>query len=122
MAATPVNTPEYDAVVQMQDLSLHYGKTVGIDRLTLDIPAGADNGSYIKKSGFGEASKNGGPSGDLIVVIKVEPSKIFKRKNFDLYVELPISFKTAVLGGKVKIPLIDETMEYLSSQPTQTIP
>ena len=39
MAATPVNTPEYDAVVQMQDLSLHYGKTVGIDRLTLDIPA-----------------------------------------------------------------------------------
>ncbi|MBR4957081.1 MAG: ATP-binding cassette domain-containing protein, partial [Lentisphaeria bacterium] len=39
MAATPVNTPEYDAVVQMQDLSLYYGKTVGIDRLTLDIPA-----------------------------------------------------------------------------------
>lgn len=89
-------------------------------KIVLDIPAGADNGSYIKKSGFGEASKNGGPSGDLIVVIKVEPSKIFKRKNFDLYVELPISFKTAVLGGKVKVPLIDETMEYTIPEGTQS--
>ncbi len=88
-------------------------------KLVLDIPAGADNGSYIKKAGFGEASKNGGVAGDLIVVMKVEPSKIFKRKNFDLYVELPISFKTACLGGKVKIPLIDDTMTYTIPEGTQ---
>ena len=88
-------------------------------KVVLDIPAGADNGSYIRKVGFGEASKNGGPAGDLIVVMKVEPSKIFTRKNFDLYVELPISFKTAALGGKVKIPLIDETMEYTIPEGTQ---
>jgi len=81
-------------------------------KVILDIPAGAD-------TGFGEASRNGGPAGDLIVVMKVEPSKIFKRKNFDLYVELPISFKTACLGGKVKIPLIDETMEYSIPEGTQ---
>jgi molecular chaperone DnaJ len=89
-------------------------------KVILDIPAGADNGSYIKKTGFGEASRNGGPAGDLIVVMKVEPSKIFKRKNFDLYVELPISFKTACLGGKVKVPLIDETMEYTIPEGTQS--
>ncbi len=81
-------------------------------KLTLDIPAGADTGSYIRKVGFGEASTNGGPSGDLIVVMKVEPSKIFKRKNFDLYVEVPISYKTALMGGKIKVPLIDDTIEY----------
>ncbi len=89
-------------------------------KLVLDIPAGADNGSYIKKAGFGEASKNGGVAGDLIVVMKVEPSKIFKRKNFDLYVELPISFTTACLGGKVKVPLIDETMDYTIPEGTQS--
>ncbi|MBE7083937.1 MAG: molecular chaperone DnaJ [Clostridiales bacterium] len=89
-------------------------------KLTLDIPAGADTGSYIRKVGFGEASKNGGPSGDLIVVMKVENSKIFKRKNFDLYVDVPISFKTAALGGKIKIPLIDDTLEYAIPEGTQS--
>ncbi len=88
-------------------------------KLTLDIPAGADTGSYIRKAGFGEASKNGGPAGDLIIVMKVEPSKIFKRKNFDLYVDVPISFKTACIGGKVHIPLIDNTLEYDIPEGTQ---
>ena len=89
-------------------------------KFTMDIPAGADTGSYIRKAGFGEASKNGGPSGDLIVEINVLPSKIFKRKQFDLYVEVPISFKTAVLGGNVKVPLIDETMDYTIPEGTQS--
>lgn len=89
-------------------------------KLVLDIPAGADTGSYIRKQGYGQASENGGPSGDLIVVMKVEPSKIFKRKNFDLYVSVPVSFKTAVLGGKVKVPLIDETFDYSIPEGTQS--
>ena len=89
-------------------------------KVSLDIPAGADTGSYIRKVGFGQASTNGGPAGDLIIVIKVEPSKIFKRKNFDLYVQVPISFKTATLGGKVKVPLIDETLDYTIPEGTQS--
>lgn len=89
-------------------------------KLNLDIPAGADTGSYIRKAGYGEASRNGGPAGDLIVVMKVESSKIFKRKNFDLYVEVPISFKTAALGGKVRVPLIDDTMDYTIPEGTQS--
>ncbi len=89
-------------------------------KVTLNIPAGADTGSYLRKAGYGEASRNGGEAGDLIVVIKVEPSKIFKRKNFDLYVSVPVSFKTAALGGKVKIPLIDEVMEYTIPEGTQS--
>ncbi|MBR1968439.1 MAG: molecular chaperone DnaJ [Clostridia bacterium] len=85
-----------------------------------NIPAGADTGSYIRKAGYGQASTNGGPAGDLIVVMKVEPSKIFKRKNFDLYVQVPISFKTAAVGGKVKIPLIDDTLDYTIPEGTQS--
>ncbi|MDY6367874.1 MAG: DnaJ C-terminal domain-containing protein, partial [Clostridia bacterium] len=89
-------------------------------RLTVDIPAGADTGSYIRKAGYGEASRNGGPAGDLIIVMKVEPSRVFTRKSFDLYVNVPISFKTAALGGKVKVPLIDETMDYTIPEGTQS--
>ncbi len=85
-----------------------------------NIPAGADTGSYIRKAGYGQASTNGGPAGDLIVVMKVEPSKIFKRKNFDLYVQVPVSFKTAAVGGKVKIPLIDDTLDYTIPEGTQS--
>ena len=76
--------------------------------VTLDIPGGADTGSYLKKKGMGNASINGGECGDLIVIIKVLPHKIFRRKNFDLYVDLPISYVTAVLGGKIKVPGIDK--------------
>ena len=96
------------------------GYTRNVTKLTFDIPAGADTGSYIRKAGYGQASTNGGPSGDLIVVMKVEPSKIFKRKNFDLYVTVPISFKTAALGGKVKVPLIDDTFDYSIPEGTQS--
>ncbi|MBE5757110.1 MAG: molecular chaperone DnaJ, partial [Clostridiales bacterium] len=81
---------------------------------------GADTGSYIKKVGFGEASRNGGVSGDLIVVFRVEPSIIFKRKKFDLYVEVPISYKTAVLGGKIEVPTIEDTITYTIPEGTQS--
>ncbi len=86
----------------------------------LDIPAGADTGSYMKKRGFGEASTLGGEAGDLIVVFKVQPHKIFKRKNYDLYVDLPVDFLTAALGGKVKVPTLDNTVEIDIPECTQT--
>lgn len=86
----------------------------------LDIPAGADTGSYMKKRGFGEASTTGGEAGDLIVVFKVAPHKLLKRKNYDLYVDLPIDFVTATLGGKVKVPTIDNAVELEIPEGTQT--
>ena len=89
-------------------------------KIAFDIPAGADNGSYLRKPGYGEASTSGGAPGDLIVVIKVEPSKVMKRKNFDLYVTVPISFTTAVMGGRVKVPVIDELLELSIPEGTQS--
>ena len=96
------------------------GYTRAATKVSFNIPAGADTGSYIRKAGFGEASANGGEAGDLIVVIKVEPSKLMRRKNFDLYVTVPISVKTAALGGKVKVPLIDDVLEYSIPEGTQS--
>lgn len=88
--------------------------------ISLTIPAGADNGSYIRKKGYGEASLRGGEPGDLIVVFKVLPHKLFKRKNFDLYIDLPISFATAALGGKVQVPTLDDTVWLDIPEGTQT--
>lgn len=86
----------------------------------IEIPAGVDNGNILKKRGFGEASLNGGPCGDLNIIINVLPHKLFKRKGADLYVELPISYKTAVLGGKVLVPGVDEAFSYAIPEGTQS--
>ena len=88
------------------------GYTRKTTRFEINVPAGADTNSYMQIKGYGEASRTGGPAGNLIVIFNVEPHKIFKRKNFDLFVELPISYKTAVLGGKVKVPNIDDLVDY----------
>jgi molecular chaperone DnaJ len=87
--------------------------------VTIDIPAGVDTNSYMRKKGFGQAVQGGVP-GDLIIVFRVEPHKIFVRDKFDLHVTLPISFKTAALGGVVKVPTIDDTFEFTIPEGTQS--
>ena len=88
--------------------------------VTIDIPAGVDNGSYMKKKGMGQAAPNGGTPGDLIVVFRVEPHKIFTRDRFDLKIDLPISYKIAALGGVVKVPTIDDTFDFTVPEGTQS--
>ena len=87
--------------------------------ITIDIPAGVDTGSYMKKRGMGQAMQGGTP-GDLIIVFRVEPHKIFVRDRFDLKIDLPISFKTAALGGTVKVPTIDDTFDFTIPEGTQS--
>ncbi len=89
-------------------------------KVTVNIPAGADTDSYMRRRGFGQASAEGGAPGDLILVFRVQPHKIFKRKNFDLYVDLPIPFTTAVLGGTVRVPDLDDAFDYTIPEGTQS--
>lgn len=88
--------------------------------ISIDIPAGVDTNSYMKKKGFGQAAPNGGVPGDLIIVFRVEPHKMFVRDKFDLRLDLPISYKTAALGGVVKVPTIDDTFEFTVPEGTQS--
>ncbi|MBE5745284.1 MAG: molecular chaperone DnaJ [Clostridiales bacterium] len=88
--------------------------------LTIDIPAGVDTNSYMRKKGFGQAAQGGGAPGDLIIVFRVEPHKIFVRDKFDLKIDLPISYKIAALGGVVKVPTIDDTFEFTVPEGTQS--
>ena len=98
------------------------GKGYDVKKVTLElnIPAGADNDSYIVKRGYGHASTVGGEPGNLIVRFKVAKHPLFVRKDFDLFVDLPISYETACLGGKVMIPTLDNAMEIDIPEGTQT--
>jgi molecular chaperone DnaJ len=75
--------------------------------LSVKIPAGVDNDDRIRLSGEGEHGANGGPSGDLYVVINLKPHTVFQRDHNDLHCEMPISFTTAALGGEIEIPTLD---------------
>ncbi len=88
--------------------------------VTIDIPAGVDTGSYMRKRGMGQAAPNGGTPGDLIILFRVEPHKLFVRDRFDLKINLPISYKTAVLGGVVKVPTVDDTFDFTVPEGTQS--
>ena len=74
--------------------------------LSVKVPAGVDDGDRIRLSGEGEAGRNGGPSGDLYVELRVNKHKIFERDGANLACEVPVSFATATLGGDVELPTL----------------
>ncbi|MCQ2610979.1 MAG: molecular chaperone DnaJ [Treponema sp.] len=76
-------------------------------RVSLTIPAGVDDGKRIVIPHQGNAGHNGGPSGDLIVVVHVREHDRFERENNDLYCAVPISFTQAVLGTTITVTLLD---------------
>ena len=88
--------------------------------LSVKIPSGVDEGDRIRLSGEGEAGVNGGPSGDLYVVIGLKEHSIFQRDGGNLHCEMPISFSTAALGGEIKIPTLDGTAKIKIPPETQT--
>lgn len=81
--------------------------------LTINIPAGVDNGSRIGLSGEGNCGKNGGRSGDLIVVLYVNEHKEFQREGFEVYSTVNVSFPQAVLGDTVKVNTLDGEKELI---------
>lgn len=76
-------------------------------RIKVRIPPGVDTGTRLRSVGNGEGGKNGGPNGDLYVVLHVRPHDIFRRDGDDLLCDVPISFPQAALGADIEVPTLD---------------
>jgi molecular chaperone DnaJ len=88
--------------------------------LEIKIPAGVETGSRLRISGEGEAGVNGGPSGDLFVVVHVKEHETFERQGANLYSAVPISFGQAALGAEIKVQTLDGEEDLKIPAGTQT--
>ena len=92
--------------------------------ITIDIPAGIDDGEQLRLSGKGEAGINGGPNGDLYIEIKVLPHELYKRDGNDIYIDLPVTITDLCLGCKKTIKTVDGYVDLKikeGSQPGDTL-
>ncbi|WEX88586.1 molecular chaperone DnaJ [Sinorhizobium garamanticum] len=85
------------------------GRVMEERTLSVNIPAGIEDGTRIRLSGEGEAGLRGGPAGDLYIFLSVKPHEFYQRDGADLYCSVPISMTTAALGGKFDVATLDGT-------------
>ncbi len=96
------------------------GKTSSAKRVEVNIPAGIDDDQSLRLQGLGDAGVNGGPNGDLIVIVTVRPDAMFERDRFDVHVTVPITYSQAVLGAEIEVPTIDGKVRYDVPEGTQS--
>ena len=87
--------------------------------INVEIPAGVDSDSVIPLRGQGEPGVNGGPAGDLFIVLQVEPHELFTRIGNDLRIDMPITFDQAALGTSIVVPTLSEKISYKVPPGTQ---
>ncbi len=83
------------------------GRVTKERNLSVNIPAGVEDGTRIRLAGEGEAGLRGGPTGDLYIFLSLRPHEFFQRDGADLFCKVPISMSTAALGGEIEVPTID---------------
>lgn len=80
--------------------------------LSVDIPAGIDDGQMFTVRGEGNRGVNGGPSGDLGVVISIKPHPFYERDGYNVWCEVTVSFVQAALGDELRVPTLDGIVQY----------
>jgi molecular chaperone DnaJ len=75
--------------------------------LSVNIPAGVEDGTRIRLAGEGEAGLRGGPAGDLYIFLSIKPHEFFQRDGADIFCRVPISMVTAIVGGQIEVPTVD---------------
>ena len=89
-------------------------------KLEVNIPAGIDEGRVVALRGQGSDGRNGGPAGDLNIIVSVRPHAIFEREGYDIYCEVPITYAEASLGAEIEIPTLEGKQKYTIPEGTQT--
>lgn len=89
-------------------------------KLTVNIPAGIDDGQSIVLSGQGDVGRNGGPNGDAYLTVNVKKHKIFERDGMNIYCDVPITFAEAALGATIKVPTLEGAVEHQIPEGTQS--
>jgi molecular chaperone DnaJ len=75
--------------------------------LSVNIPAGVEDGTRIRLAGEGEAGLRGSPTGDLYLFLSIKQHRLFHREGADIYCRVPIPMTTAALGGSIEVPTVD---------------
>jgi molecular chaperone DnaJ len=83
------------------------GQVQGAERIKVSIPRGVKDGSKVRLTGKGEPGLGGGPSGDLFLVIRLRPHPFLERRGDDLHMEVPVTVREAVAGGRITIPTVE---------------
>ena len=83
------------------------GTTTQEKTLSVNVPAGIEDGTRIRLAGEGEAGARGGPQGDLYIFLSIKPHEFFQRDGADIYCRVPISMTTAALGGQFEVGTVD---------------
>jgi len=84
-----------------------YKRVQSTHRMTVQVPAGVDDGTQIRLAGQGEPGLNGGPAGNLYVQLKVKPHKHFQRQENDILLDVRINYAQAALGDEISVPTLD---------------
>ena len=96
------------------------GRTVQTRELEVKIPAGVEEGTRIRYSEQGESGTNGGPPGDLYIILHVKEHPFFERDGKDLYCVVPISYAQATLGTELSVPTLDAEQKLKIPEGTQS--
>jgi molecular chaperone DnaJ len=96
------------------------GNVQRLHKMKLKIPPGIDNGHSLRLAGKGKPGGQGGPSGDLYVIVHVKPHEVFRREGSDVLCEAHISFPQASLGAKIQVPTLDGKAKLKIPAGTQT--
>ena len=96
------------------------GRNKKKEKLSVKVPAGIDEGQRLKLSGQGDTGLNGGPGGDLYVLIHIEPHEFFKRDEYDVHCEVPLSFSQAALGAEIEVPTLGGRVSMKIPEGTQS--
>ncbi len=83
------------------------GRVAETRTLSVNIPAGIEDGTRIRLAGEGEAGLRGGPAGDLYIFLSIKPHAFFQRDGADIFCRVPVSMTTAALGGQFEVPTLD---------------